>query len=214
MGVKDMVKSNLITLFLLILVNTMCMSFGTTAWIVFGLLLLAAALFSCFRQGMNIGHESCGVLQNVEAAAKEGKNPVDLLGKKYCSGAWSVSRGIKGIFASALIPYAVNCIYIALMLLDVQPAAIFARVAAWFISLPYWPALLHWYETFTTLEAPIIIMLMVSPFIMPAVTFIGYLQGPKLWKKTEEAMAQGKRRAKAKSRVGKKMAPKVQKPEI
>lgn len=214
MGVKDMVMSNLITLFLLILVNTMCMSFGSTAWIVFGLLMLAVALFSCFRQGMNIGHEGCGVLQNIEAAAKEGKDPYALLGKKYCSGAWSVSRGIKGVFASALIPYAVNCVYIVLMLMDVLPAAIIARVAAWLISLPYWPILLHWYETFTTLEAPIVIMLMVSPFIMPAATFIGYLQGPKLWKKTEEAMAQGKRRAKAKSRVGKKMAPKVQKPEI
>lgn len=214
MGVRDMVKSNLITLLLLILVNTMCMSFGTTAWIIFGLLLLVAALFSCYRQGMNIGHEACGVLKNVEQAETEGKDPYVLMGKKYVSRAWSVTCGVKGIFASALIPYAVNCVYIVLMVLNVQPAAVFARVASWLVSLPYWPALLHWYDTFTTLEPPIIIMLMLSPFVMPLITFAGYLQGPKLWKKTEEAMAQGKRRAKAKSRVGKKIIPKTQKPEI
>lgn len=214
MGIKDMVKSNLVTLFLLILVNTMCMSFGNTAWIIFGILLLAAALFSCYRQGMNIGHQACGVLMNVQQAEKNGKDPEALLGKKYFSQSYSVSRGIKGIFASALLPYAVNCVYIILALVAGEKAVIAGRIAAWFISLPYWPLLLHWYDTFTTLEAPIVIMLMVSPFIMPLFTFAGYLQGPKLWQKTEEAMAKGKRRAKAKSRIVKKKAPRVQKPEI
>jgi hypothetical protein len=50
--------------------------------------------------------------------------------------------------------------------------------------------------------------------VLPAATCAGYLQGPKLWKKTEEAMAKGKRRAKARSRIVKKNKPRVQKPQI
>ena len=58
-------------------------------------------------------------------------------------------------------------------------------------------------------------VLMISPFVLPLCTFAGYMQGPKLWAKSEEAMAQGRRRARAKSRVAqKKRAPRVRKPEI
>ena len=45
-------------------------------------------------------------------------------------------------------------------------------------------------------------------------TFLGYLQGPKLWARTEEAMKQGRRRAKANARMRKKWVPQPKKPEI
>ena len=56
---------------------------------------------------------------------------------------------------------------------------------------------------------------MISPFILPLFQFWGYMQGPKLWKKTEQAMADGRRRAKARSRIVKKnKLPRTMKPEI
>ena len=58
-------------------------------------------------------------------------------------------------------------------------------------------------------------VLMISPFILPLFQFWGYMQGPKLWKKTEQAMADGRRRAKARSRIVKKnKLPRTMKPEI
>ena len=89
-----------------------------------------------------------------------------------------------------------------------------ARVLAWLASLPFWPFIAWKYEVFTTLEWPIVLVLMASPFVIPGFTLLGYLKGPALWKKTEEAMAQGKRRAKAKSRIVKKNKTREQKPQI
>ena len=60
----------------------------------------------------------------------------------------------------------------------------------------------------------LVLVLMVSPFVIPTFTFMGYLQGPRLWENTEKAMARGKRRAKAKSRIVKKNKPREQKPQI
>ena len=61
----------------------------------------------------------------------------------------------------------------------------------------------------------IILVLMVGPFVIPTCQFLGYLQGPKMWEKTEQAMAEGKRRAKARSRIArKKKLPKSMRPEI
>ena len=91
---------------------------------------------------------------------------------------------------------------------------IVARIVAWLLSLPYWPFIMHWHEDFVTITPMIAAMLLTTPFILPAATALGYLQGPRLWARTEDAMKQGRRRAKARSRVGKKLAPRQQKPEI
>ena len=82
------------------------------------------------------------------------------------------------------------------------------------MAVPYWPLIMHWHEDFVALTPAIGIMLLLSPFVLPACTFAGYLQGPRLWAQTEVAMKEGRRRAKAKARVGKKLAPRQQKPEI
>ena len=128
----------------------------------------------------------------------------------------SDGRGVKALFGSALVPYVCSCVYIIMMLLGdgTEIHTVIARVLAWLMALPFWPAIAWKYETFTTLEWPIVLVLMVSPFVIPTFTFLGYIQGPKLWQKTEEAMARGKRRAKAKSRIVKKNKPREQRPQI
>lgn len=214
MGVKGIWKTNIITLCLLIFLNLFAFSFGTTAWTIIGLLLLVGAMYLSFRQGMAIGREACSILKTVNHAMDSDSAQHALLDKNYISQTWSVARGVKSIFASALIPYVAGCVYIICTLLEIEPMILPSRVIAWVLALPYWPIITHWYQEFTRLEPAIVAILMVSPFVLPLCTFAGYLQGPKLWKKTEEAMAQGKRRAKAKSRIVKKKQPKVQKPEI
>ena len=57
-------------------------------------------------------------------------------------------------------------------------------------------------------------LLLITPFLLPLCVFCGYMQGPRLWARTEDAMKQGRRRAKARARVGKKTASKAEKPEI
>ena len=219
MGVKGLWAVSATALGGLILINLLLANANNTAWLVLSLVALAAALFFCFRQGASVGHASCGVSATIESARQSGEKVYAQLDKKYLAQAWSRSTGVRGIFAGALIPYVTGCIYIILSLLwrnnpGLQTAATIARIPAWLLSLPYWPIIMGGHEDFVALTPDIVVMLLVSPFVIPIGTFVGYLQGPRLWAHTEDAMKQGRRRAKARARVGKKMAPRSQKPEI
>ena len=219
MGVKGIFQANATTLILLIVVNLTLSLTGETIWIIVSVLALLGMVFFSVRQGMNIGHGACGISNTVERARASGESVYNQLDSSYLNQVWSVQTGIRGLLASALIPYAVGAVYIILTLLwqshpGLETATVIARVAAWVISIPYWPIIMHWHESFVNLTPAIVIMLMVSPFALPLCTFIGYMQGPRLWSRTEEAMKQGRRRAKARARVGKKIAPRTQKPEI
>ena len=122
---------------------------------------------------------------------------------------------MKSVFAGALFAYAVNAVYIILSLLDVSEMAVMiSRVASWVVTMPYWPVIAMFHETYVALTPDIVIVLMASPFLLPLCHYFGYLCGPKLWQNTEKAMADGRRRAKARSRIVKKKAPRIQKPEI
>ena len=215
MSVSDMWKMNAGTLFLLILLNLALFTLGNTPWLVLGLLCLAGALFLSFRQGMAYGHEACGVLSMVQRAEDPESPAHDQLDEKVVRRAWRVSTGLKGVFAAALVPYVLSCAYIICMLLNVEPLILPTRLLSWVLAAPYWPLILHWTQTFDKLTGAIVAVLMLSPFILPLSIFAGYMQGPKLWAKSEKAMAEGRRRARAKSRVvRKKRMPKAQKPEI
>ena len=214
MSVKDMWKVNATTLVLLVFVNLMVFSLGNTAWIVLGLVLLASGMFLSFRQGMGLGHEACAIAETARRANDPSSSAYGQLDKDVLKRTWSVERGIKGMMVSVLIPYVINVVYIICMLLDLEPMKLPTRLVAWVITLPFWPIIVHWYEAFDVLTPAIVAVLMISPFLLPACTFAGYMQGPKLWEKSEKAMAQGRRRARAKSRVAQKKKPRVQKPEI
>ena len=214
MSAMDMWKANAVTLILLIVVNLALFGLGITPWMVLGLILLAGALFMAYRQGMGFGHEACGILQTVERARDPQSPSYGQVDEKVQKRAWSVSTGVKGVLASALAPYVVGCAYIVLSLLKLYPANVIMRLVAWVVALPFWPAMLPFSQTFDRLTAPVAAVLMISPFVLPLCTFAGYMRGPKLWQRTEDAMKQGRRRAKARARVGKKLAPKIQKPEI
>lgn len=214
MGVKGMWQVNAVALIILIVANLTLTFAGDVLWIVIAALALLATMYMCFRQGMGIGHGACGVSTTIESARRAGEQVYAQLDRGYLAQAWSVATGIRGVFASALIPYAVGGVYIILSLLELETPATVARVAAWLLSLPYWPFIMRWHESFVVLTPAIVAMLLISPFILPLCTFAGYMQGPRLWAKTEEAMKQGRRRAKARARVGKKLVPRQQKPEI
>ena len=115
----------------------------------------------------------------------------------------------------ALPAYVIGCLYIAATLLKIDVLVMPLRFISWLVAAPYWPCVLAWTHTFDRLTGTVAAVLMISPFVLPGVTFAGYMQGPKLWAKSEKAMAEGRRRAKAKSRVArKKRTPRAQKPEI
>lgn len=219
MGVRGLWQVSATALGLLIMVNLVLSALGELPWLVLSLVALAAMMFFCFRQGANLGHGASGVLSNVRDVRQSDPRAFEQLDRKYLSQAWSVSNGVRGVLAGALAPYAVGGVYIILTLLSWRSAlfetpATVARVAAWILSLPYWPIVMRGHEDFVQLTPDIAALLLISPFVLPLCTFAGYMQGPKLWARSEEAMRQGRRRAKARARVGKKMAPKVQKPEI
>lgn len=219
MGVRGLWQVSATALVLLIVVNLLLAGTNPLAWLILGLVALAGMLFFCWRQGANIGHGACGVSSTVEAARQAGEKVYRQLDAKYLSQVWSVSTGVRGLLAGALIPYVVGSIYIIMSLLWAndpakQTAVTIARLPAWLLSVPYWPIIMNGHETFVELTPDIAAMLLISPFILPLSTFLGYMQGPRLWAHTEDAMKQGRRRAKARARVGKKVAPKVEKPEI
>lgn len=208
-------KSNAVTLILLIVLNLALFTLGNTPWTVLGLICLAGGMFLSYRQGMGFGHEACGISQMVEKARDPQSPSYGQVDEKVQKRAWSVSTGVRGVLASALVPYVVGCLYIVLSLLKVHPADAVMRLVSWVLALPFWPAMLPFSQTFDRLTAPVAAVLMISPFVLPLCIFAGYLRGPKLWAKSEKAMAEGRRRAKAKSRVGrKKTVPRSQRPEI
>ena len=219
MGAKGMWSVNASALAMLIMVNLALSLAGEALWMALGILVLALTLFFCYRQGARLGHGACGISTTVESARRAGDRVYAQLDEKYLAQAWSPATGIRGLLLSALIPYVAGSIYIILTLFRqsnpaLENAVLLARVAAWSLSLPYWPIIMHWHTDFVTLTPAISAMLLISPFVMPLCTYIGYLQGPRLWQRSEDAMKQGRRRAKARARVGKKLAPKIQKPEI
>lgn len=219
MGVKSMWGTNALALAILIGANLAASFAGEGLWLLLSVAALLLMLFFCFRQGMGIGHGACGISGTVESARRAGEKVYAQLDGKYLAQAWSRENAVKGFLLSALIPYAAGSFYIILSLLwnaGVVPEipVIVSRVLAWVLSLPYWPLIMHWHEDFVTVTPAIAAMLLISPFVLPAATALGYMQGPRLWARTEDAMKQGRRRAKARARVGKKLAPRQQKPEI
>ena len=122
MSTMDMWKANAVTLILLIVVNLALFGLGTTPWMVLGLILLAGAMFMTYRQGMGFGHEACSILQTVEKARDPQSPSYGQVDEKVQKRAWSMSTGVKGVLASALVPYVVGCVYIVLSLLKLYPA--------------------------------------------------------------------------------------------
>ena len=204
-------RSTLAIKILLVVIGFMVFSFGITGlWVGVGVALLLAGALMVFRQGQSAGHEACAVSKSVAAIG------ADKADKKMLSQMWSVSNGVRAIFAGAAVSYTINAIYIILSVVHAPEIATFvSRLVSWVITMPYWPIIAAWHETYEFLTTDVILVLMISPFILPLVQFAGYMQGPKLWKKTEQAMVDGRRRAKARSRIVKKnKLPRSMRPEI
>lgn len=215
MSISDMWKSILGIRLLLIFLNFALFMLGITPWLVLGLLLLIGGLYLCFRQGMAMGHKACSLLETVRHAADPQNPNHGQIDPKVAKKAWSAQTGLRAALVSALPAYVAGCLYIACTLLHIEPLDWIMRVVSWVLALPYWPVVLAWTQTFDRLTPTVAAVLMISPFVMPLCCYAGYLQGPKLWAKSEKAMAEGRRRAKAKSRVNRpKRTPRAQKPEI
>lgn len=214
MSVWEMWRSNAVALLILIILDLALISIGGLAWIVLGILVLLASGWLAVRRGMAFGHEACSILETVRRAEDPESPAHGQLDAKVLRRAWSRWRGLKGMLLSALVPYLASCLYIVAALLNLEKLVLPLRAAAMILAMPFWPILQPFYETFEQLTPAVAAMLMISPFVLPLCCYAGYLQGPKLWAKSEAAMAQGKRRAKAKSRVVRKRQPRAQKPEI
>ncbi len=214
MTTGNMIKNAIVLKLLMIFVSFTVFSFGNmTVFMLLGIVVLLGCSFAALKQGIAMGHEACAVSNSLERILEKGDKAPDPLMIRQ---SYSVSKGVKAIFGSALVDYLINCVYIIFMLLKVdETALIFSRLASFVMVIPYWPILCYWHEVYNVLTWDIVLLLMVSPFILPTIQFIGYTKGPAMWAKTEKAMADGKRRAKARSRiVKKKKLPKSQRPEI
>lgn len=215
MSVLEMWKSNTITKLLLIVLNMAMFTLGTTPWTVLGLICLALSMIFSFRQGMGMGHHACSVRETVEHSLDADSPTYGQVDRRVVAQAWSVSRGVKGVLASALVSYLIGCLYIICSLLKIDALALPLRLVSWVTASPFWPLVLPWYQTFDRLTGVLAAVLMISPFVLPLCTFAGYMQGPRLWAKSEKAMAEGKRRAKAKSRIARrKTVSRSERPEI
>ena len=200
---------------LLFFVSFMVLNFNNMIlWIVLGLVILLGACYLTFRQGQMSGHESCAISKTIANAEATGK--LHTLDPKMLKKAWSRSNGVKSVFAGALIAYVINAVYIVVMMTGVEGTPLYiSRVASWVVTMGFWPLIATWYESYTVMNGWVAAVLMISPFVLPLCQYAGYMCGPKLWAKTEKAMAEGKRRAKARSRINRrKKAPKVRGPEI
>lgn len=216
MTTGDMVKNILVVKAMLIFISFTAFSFGNmTVYLIVGLLVLLFGCFISMRQGAAMGHEACSVSASLRRIEESGdkKQQVE---PKMLKQAFSMSNGVKAVFAGALIDYVINAVYIIMMLNKaVGGPLLISRLASLVMVIPYWPIVSYWHPVFDVLTWDIVAVLMISPFLMPLCQFYGYCKGPALWAKTEKAMADGKRRAKARSRiVRKKKERKERGPEI
>lgn len=215
MTVLEMWKANAAVYLLLVVLNASVFTLGNTPWIVIGMVLLALAMFYTFRQGMNFGHRACGILQMASHTAAPESPAYGQVDASVWKGAWSPARGVRGVLACGLVPYCIGCAYIACSLLNAERLVPVLRLVSWLTAMPFWPLVLPWTQTFDRLTGTVAAVLMISPFVLPLCMYAGYMQGPKLWARSEKAMAEGRRRAKAKSRVNRKRpVPRAQRPEI
>ena len=205
MSVFEMWRTNTGTLIMLMFLNLGLFSLNNPmAWTILGLILLLGGLYLSYRQGMAYGHEACALRASVQSAEDPDSPAHGQVDASVIRRAWSVSTGIKALLVFALPPYLAGCLYIASTLLGFKPLILPMRLISWLLAMPYWPCVLPWSQVFDRLTGTVAAVLMISPFILPLAAFAGYMQGPKLWAKSEKAMAEGKRRAKAKSRVQRK----------
>lgn len=205
-------KSTTTTSAVLIVLAFMLFSFSNSVlYIIFGVLILLLGLYFTFRSGQGAGHEACSVSKSIERLSITDKSVDPILLKR----AWTRSNALRLLFAGCMPAYAFNCLYIIISL--IKPGnvpVITSRIFAWLMVLPYWPILSGIHATFTELTPDVVALLMITPFVIPFVFGLGYLSGPKLWTKTEHAMAAGKRRAKARSRIVKNKSNSFQQPKI
>ena len=104
-------RSTLAIKVLLVVLGFMVFSFGVTGlWVGVGIALLAGGCLMVFRQGQTAGHEACAVSKSVQNVG------LDKADKKMLSQMWSVSNGVRAIFAGAVFSYSINAIYIIVML--------------------------------------------------------------------------------------------------
>ena len=210
MSVKGIWGVNATVLASLVIINILLMSLGNTYWTILGVLALLGGAFISLQRGMQMGHAACGVSHLIDQANESGHS--DRLDEKTLAKAWSRGNGIRSVLLSALIPYGCSCLYMLVVLLNIEGLIVPTRLPACLMALPFWSIIPGY--SFPSLAAPVIAVLMVSPFVLPLFTFAGYMRGPKLWQNTEKAMAEGRRRAKAKARIAQKRKPRQQKPEI
>ncbi len=210
-----MIKNAILQKILMIFLAFTVFSFGNmTVFAILGILLLLGGCYLSFRQGAAMGHEACSISSSLKHIAEHGDKPAD---PKMLRQAYNWSGAVKAFFAGSLPDYLINVCYIILMFIGTETTAlIVSRLISFVMVIPYWPLVSHWHEVFNVLTWDIAALLMISPFLFPACQLLGYRQGPALWARTEKAMADGKRRAKARSRIAnrKKKAPKGQRPEI
>ena len=214
MTIFEMCKGTATLKVMLIVIGLLVFSFDVQAiWIIVGIVALLGSCFLAFRQGGAMGHEACSVAKSIERAGDEASRQFE---PKMFKRVWSKSTGVKTVFAGGLVGYIIGCIYIVCALIDSESMVTgVARLVAWLGCIPYWPIVAHWHETYVALTPDVIVVLLAGPFLLPLCQYIGYLQGPALWAKTEKAMADGKRRAKARSRIVKKnKKPRARGPEI
>jgi hypothetical protein len=205
MSIWDMTKNVMLTKLVLIIMGMIFFSFGNTLlWIILSVIMLLVGAYISIRGGMGAGHEAASVSASIREISERNGN-LNGIDAKLFKKAWSKQTGLMTIFSGALFDYIVCCTYIIVMLLGGEGVLLFvSRVACWLCIVPYWPILVYSHPVFDVLTWDIAALLMIAPFLFPALQYIGYRQRPKLWKKTEEAMRQGKRRAKARSRIVRK----------
>lgn len=212
-----MFKSVLVMKAILIFMMFTVFSFGNmTVFGVLGILLLLGGCFITMRQGAAIGHEACSISHSLQRVAED-SSKAQQLDKKMVARAFSMHTGLKAVFAGALIDYVINAVYIVLMLIKIEETSVglvASRLLSFVVSIPYWSVVSFWHDTYNVISWDIVAVLMAGPFLLPIFQYIGYKQGPALWAKTEKAMADGKRRAKARSRIVKKKTARGQRPEI
>lgn len=210
-----MIKNAILMKILVIFLTFTVFSFGNmTVFAIVGVLVLLGCCFLTFRQGAAMGHEACSISHSLKHIAASGDKAAD---PKMIRQAYNPSGAVKAFFAGALPDYLVNVAYIIMMLLSVEETAlIVGRLLSFIVVIPYWPIVSTWHPVYDVLTWDIVVLLMAGPFLLPACQLLGYRQGPAMWARTEKAMADGKRRAKARSRIHhrKKNAPKGQRPEI
>lgn len=174
--------------------------FSTAGWAISAMIAFVLTQLIVYRRSTMIGEGAAKTADMLERLAQNEPERIHELEGGFVRSAWSKACAVRSALGCAGALYAINALYVVLVLLKLDQNAFF-RALAFFVrfdALPMYAMFAPWIEIAGPLNAAHAAILLIAPFICPLAGYLGYLQGRQNWLRTrlkmQESLAKGPRK--------------------